>query len=274
MKLEDVILTPGTRAAQPNAADVPRGTLYYVTDEDRLERSNGTTWDEYAAPPGGGSGGGAADFDKGNVVLIQRGNLTGSTYLIVGGSSSTLAMNGSGGVTVVRDGQNLYTRCTSATTAGNAVGFVTGFTLCDLGSYPILDALVWAPDDLTDVRMFVGLVGGSPTNGDDPPNHSACFRFSSVAGDTGWTPITRDGSTTNVGASMGTVVASTRYRLRIQRDVNGVRFSVDGGADQTLTANLPDDSERLAVTVRAFPTTNSARAIGFDRARLIYGAPL
>jgi hypothetical protein len=273
VKLEDVILTPGTRAAQPNAADVPRGTLYYVTDEDRLERSNGTAWDEYAAPPGGGSGGGASDFDRGNVVLIQRASSSGNIYVVVGGETSSEQLSGT--AARARDGQNLYTQCTSAATAGSSVGLTTGFYLCELGSYPILDAIVWSPNDLTDVRMYVGLFGNSPSNSDSPPTHSACFRFSSVAGDTGWTPLTRDATTTvNVGTTMGTVVASTRYRLRIRRDANGVHFSIDGGAEQTLTANLPSDTQGLAVAVRMWPTTNSARTIGIDRARLIYGAPL
>lgn len=41
----------GTRAAQPLATDVLNGTLYFVTDEGVLERSNGTIWESY-----GGSG--------------------------------------------------------------------------------------------------------------------------------------------------------------------------------------------------------------------------
>jgi hypothetical protein len=36
-----------TRANQPSAADVPIGTLYGVTDEAVVERSNGTTWDPF-----------------------------------------------------------------------------------------------------------------------------------------------------------------------------------------------------------------------------------
>jgi hypothetical protein len=39
----------GTRSAQPSAADVLIGTLYCVTDEgNKIERSNGTTWDAYS----------------------------------------------------------------------------------------------------------------------------------------------------------------------------------------------------------------------------------
>lgn len=42
----------GTRAAQPAATAVTVGTLYFVTDEDVTERSNGTTWDSYSGAAG------------------------------------------------------------------------------------------------------------------------------------------------------------------------------------------------------------------------------
>lgn len=38
----------GLRVDQPNAAKVFTGTLYFVTDETKLERSNGVTWDSYS----------------------------------------------------------------------------------------------------------------------------------------------------------------------------------------------------------------------------------
>jgi hypothetical protein len=47
-RLQDV-LQRGTRAAQPLATSVPIGTLYYVTDETVLERSDGTNWQSYSA---------------------------------------------------------------------------------------------------------------------------------------------------------------------------------------------------------------------------------
>lgn len=41
----------GTRALQPLATDVLSGTLYFVTDEFAIERSNGTTWDTFGVQP-------------------------------------------------------------------------------------------------------------------------------------------------------------------------------------------------------------------------------
>lgn len=40
------------RASQPAATTVPVGTLYYVTDEDVIERSDGATWESYSVAPG------------------------------------------------------------------------------------------------------------------------------------------------------------------------------------------------------------------------------
>lgn len=47
------IIRKGTRALQPLATDVLEGTLYYVTDESKAERSNGTIWESYSAVIGG-----------------------------------------------------------------------------------------------------------------------------------------------------------------------------------------------------------------------------
>jgi hypothetical protein len=52
-RLQDVIQR-STRAAQPAANTVAPGTLYFVTGENVLERSDGTTWQTYSSPSGGG----------------------------------------------------------------------------------------------------------------------------------------------------------------------------------------------------------------------------
>ena len=43
----------GTRVNQPAATTVLSGTLYFVTDENVVERSNGTSWESYSAAAGG-----------------------------------------------------------------------------------------------------------------------------------------------------------------------------------------------------------------------------
>lgn len=45
MSVLSSVIARGTRAAQPAATAVSAGSLYFVTDEWRTERSNGATWD-------------------------------------------------------------------------------------------------------------------------------------------------------------------------------------------------------------------------------------
>jgi len=45
----------GTRAAQPAAASVTVGTIYFVTDEGVTERSTGAAWESYSGLGGGGT---------------------------------------------------------------------------------------------------------------------------------------------------------------------------------------------------------------------------
>lgn len=45
----------GTRVLQPLATDVLEGTLYFVTDEGVIERSNGTIWESFSGSSGGSS---------------------------------------------------------------------------------------------------------------------------------------------------------------------------------------------------------------------------
>lgn len=49
-RLRDIIQR-NTRVLQPAATAVDVGTLYYVTDESRTERSNGTSWESYTDAP-------------------------------------------------------------------------------------------------------------------------------------------------------------------------------------------------------------------------------
>lgn len=56
-RLQDVILR-GTRSAQPAAATLAAGTLYFVTDEGVIERNSGSAWETF-------SGSGSSSFSSG-----------------------------------------------------------------------------------------------------------------------------------------------------------------------------------------------------------------
>ncbi len=69
--LEDVVLYD-TRANQPAATAVGVGTIYYVTDENVTERSNGATWDDMSDA---GSGVGLVDSDYGDITVSGSGTV-------------------------------------------------------------------------------------------------------------------------------------------------------------------------------------------------------
>jgi hypothetical protein len=98
-----LILQRGTRSAQPDAADplVAEGTLYAVTDESVVERSNGSAWESFIASggdvygPGSGTvddtlvrwnGTGGALVQGSSTVLDDSNNLSGINTLTVSGS--------------------------------------------------------------------------------------------------------------------------------------------------------------------------------------------
>ena len=76
MALVADIYRRGTRALQPLATSVPEGVVYYVTDEGKTERSNGSTWDDVT--DSGGTAPSGADY----LVGTSNGGL--SAEIVVG----------------------------------------------------------------------------------------------------------------------------------------------------------------------------------------------
>jgi hypothetical protein len=69
--LEDVILRD-TRASQPAANAVAVGTIYYVTDENVTERSNGTSWDDISDAGSGTDAAAIHDDTSGEINAITE----------------------------------------------------------------------------------------------------------------------------------------------------------------------------------------------------------
>src|SRR5690606_22539031 len=105
-------------------------------------------------------------------------------------------------------------------------------------------------------------------------DEGAAFRYSTVAGDAGWTPVTRDGTTQNVGTAIGsTPTADTIYSLRVWTVNGGTtwKFSVNGGVEQNVSTNVPQPNENMGWGCRIRNVIASARNIGLVRAQLTFG---
>lgn len=271
MKLTDVILPPGTRANQPDANAVPPGTLYYVTDENKLERSNGATWDEFAAPPGGGGGGsGVPDFTRRSVFAYYPSSTSSASVLAIG---PALTEGGTRSPMLV--GGSLVLNYLASSSVGVQAGFQSNsYALVYPAMNPDLTVIFRTPSDMTDLRLWVGFTSAQFPNGDTLTSDGACFRYSTVAGDAGWTPVTYDDTTQTVGTAIGpTPTADTIYRLRVWTVNGGAtwKFSVDGGVEQNVSTNVPRLTEDMGWGCRVVNVTSSARNVGLVRVHLEFG---
>ncbi len=122
------------------------------------------------------------------------------------------------------------------------------FTLTQVQADPVLVSRVRVPTDLVNRRIFFGLFSGAAVMTTDTQNtiHSAYFRYSTGASDTTWKCCTSNASSTTVVDSLVTVVADTRYELRIDcTDASNIRFYVNNRLVATGVATLPTATQSL-----------------------------
>src|SRR5690606_14980631 len=115
---------------------------------------------------------------------------------ITGGSTNGTVTTPS--LVVESDGP--YTRTTTGASIGSVASVTfASFSFVQLGWGIDFECIMRAPDDITDVRVWIGLFGQHPGDSDDAGRRGVGFRFSTGAGDVGWTPCGRTGSTHTTG---------------------------------------------------------------------------
>jgi hypothetical protein len=167
--------------------------------------------------------------------------------------------------------QGVFARLPTAASVGSAARLTLGSPQPQRRHLPDLRVILLTGPDVTSQRIWVGLSAGDFSNADTITNAIA-WRYSTVAGDAGWRPITADGAAQTVGTAMGTIAATTVYQLDFRVTATGVAFSVDGGAEQTLTTNLVTDTVNLGFRLAIFTQVAASRQVGFGRAVCRYGA--
>lgn len=160
-----------------------------------------------------------------------------------------------------------YVTLPTTASSGNLGGFVTAtFNLVRLAYDPIVEWLIKTDSTISSIRIWIGLASADVTNSDTASGSFIGFRYSTVAGDAGWMPVNRDGTTQTVGTAIGTVQASTVYKLRL-RLVSGTPtcyFSVNDGAEQAFATNIPLNSTDLGMVCRPITQTTAIRLINYS----------
>lgn len=174
------------------------------------------------------------------------------------------------------DANNIFITLPTTAVLGNLGGFITTtLNLVRPAHDFILEVIVKTDADITNQRLWIGLIDADLTNVDTlaAGREFIGWRFSTVAPDTGWRPVLNDGTTQNTGAAIGTVAASTVYKLKA-RVVSGgtptVFFSVNDGAETALTTNFPPSTQDLGLVVRCIDTTAAIRLLNFCSARVYW----
>jgi hypothetical protein len=166
------------------------------------------------------------------------------------------------------DGQ--YTSQTSGATAGNGSTIASAEASVFTNFDWTWECVVYTdPTAVTGVRYFFGVGQNTPTNSDAITSRKVMFRFSTVAGDAGWVPTTADGTTQHTDTAIGTVAAATRYLLKIRFVSSGTPtafFSVNGGAETSVTANLPATGSTNSMNMLEGGVFNTAGGAGSNRA--------
>ncbi len=215
MKIEDVILR-STRALQPAATTVATGTLYYVTDENTLERSSGSAWEDYE---GAGGAGGTA-FSLLFTPLTNEAPAAAFATLDSRNAHPVLDFDGA------TDEEAVWT---AVLPAGYAAGGLTVDTFWAFTSATSGNLRVQAAIERIDVSSL-----------DIDADSFAAFQSA------GGTAPATSGMVIKVtvaftsGAQMDSLAAGELFRLKIRRDADGT-----SGTDDIAT-----DAELLAVIVK------------------------
>lgn len=152
-----------------------------------------------------------------------------------------------------------------ATTVGGAR---STFNLVQRGYDPEFFALVRTDTLITNIRIWVGLFSANPGNVDDltvGSNQAVAFRYSTVAVDPGWIGVSSDGTTQVNTAKIADIAISTAYLLRLRVSGGIAYFSVNGGAELTLSTNLPAATTNLGYVLHMITTTATAKNFKISR---------
>ncbi len=236
--------SPSANANQTMTSTV--GGLVPTPPNDATRYLDGTG--NFSTPAGGGGGGTAFNFAKSQVKQIFAGAANPLQW--TGGDVFT-----SNAFWALAAPTSSYGEMSqfSPQSAG-AIGGAFSLSILWTGRHISISGGI-ALFRTTDIRFWFGCFnttsGSSITNSDTTPTSIyAAFRFSSIAGDTHWQAVTRDGTTQNV-VSTGISPDTAQHRFGIFfDDANSqIIFYIDGVSVATLTANLPPANTALAVSI-------------------------
>lgn len=180
-------------------------------------------------------------------------NQAGAPIGVGGPAPSAETVTGTGsGASSVTDSSDFWRRLTCGNAAGNQarINPNSSTTLVRLDWKPRFQCHIRTGSDVTNTRLFFGFSNSAITNVDTLATQALIFRYSTVAGDTGFIGISSDGSAQNVSGNLGTVSANTEYILQIEvTSTTTAVFTVVSPGGSTATATVSIKAGSLGVNM-------------------------
>lgn len=191
-----------------------------------------------------------------------------------GGWRDSGATSGTG-PTLAEVASGRYALYTTAAASGSSGGFRTGnnaITRAD--QEPTFECVIITGATNTSVRYWIGLTSAAFTDTDtqSPSKHLAAFRYSTAAADSGWKPVTGNGTTQTVGSDVASFVDSSRLYMRIRIVGSSCFFSINSGTEVEVSGTQPGATTSLGYDLRVITQTGSSRTINISRIALSFGA--
>ena len=193
-------------------------------------------------------------------------------------SNATISATGAGGSVIGTLAENnqadsSYTSFTQASTAAGTAAGMQSASFAELRTShdPDFSCAITTGADITAIRYWIGFFTVAPTNVDDLAGSCVAFRFSTIAADGGWRPVVDNGTTQTLGTAIGTVAASTAYKLRFRIDSanSKINFSANGGVEQVVSA-IPGLTTNMGIGVQTFNTVTGTKTFSFSRLDTIH----
>lgn len=214
------VIQRGTRASQPAATAVSIGTLYSVTDEsNKVERSNGTTWDQYA-PSAGGTVTNTGTLTSGKTLVGNGGvdaTVSSLTATVVKSSSGTLSAATAGTDYVTPSALTAATVTTDQTSNSASYGDLStvgpSVTLTHVGTIAViwLSAIAYKTANSATVYMSVDVSGSNTIAASDANAASVSFTTGILSA---------NATLSRVLVLTGLTPGTTTFKLQYKADTN------------------------------------------------------
>jgi len=180
------------------------------------------------------------------------------------------AISSSGTATNSFEAEGAYTNYASAATTSSLAGIAgVGSAILQPRSNPVMTLWIKTGSSIAGMRWYIGFHTGSIYGAGDnlagTGVSGVVLRYSTVAGDAGFRPVTSNGTTQTVGTALHTLAISTVYKIQIAI-INGVAyFSINDSVPTVVSATMPSSTASCGWSSHLQTQENVAKSVMYKQ---------